>query len=162
MARRVTVRRALMAMLFLVGTASAAVAQESVRITLPTAITFTASTNGTVTGSPSPSTITFDNTVLLIGRVLRISVKADSASFTGPDGASFPSSLVSWTVSNVSGGSASPGTLSASGYTQMFQSHNLTLSGGFDIDWTLASVAGVSRAGTHTVTLRWSIEAVYP
>jgi hypothetical protein len=162
MVHRIVVRRALAAMLFVVGTASGAVAQESVRITLPSAITFTASTNGTVTGTPSPSTVTFDTALLLLGRALRISVKADSANFTGPDGASFPSSLVSWTVSNVSGGSASAGTLSASGYTQIFQSNVLTPSGALDVDWRLASVAGVSQAGTHTVTLRWRIEAVNP
>jgi hypothetical protein len=162
MGQRTAGRFTLFAVLFVIATASRATAQDSVSITLPTAITFTASTTGAVTGTPSPTTITFDSAVLQLGRVLRISVLADSASFTGPDGASFPSSSVSWTVSNVSGGSAAAGTLSASSYTQIFQSNVLTLSGGFDVDWTLASVAGVQRGGTHTVTLRWKLESVFP
>ena len=156
------VHRPLLTVLFVLGLAVSATAQESVQITLPAAITFTASTTGAAAGTPAPTTVTFSNAVLITGRVLRISVMADSASFTGPDGTSVPSSLVSWTVSNASGGTASSGTLSASSYTQVFQSNVLTASGGLDIDWTLASVAGVSRAGTHTVNLRWKLEAVFP
>jgi hypothetical protein len=162
MGQRTALRFTFFVVLFVIATASWATAQESVNITLPTAITFIASTTGAVTGTPSPTTITFDSAVLSPGRALRISVIADSASFTGPDGPSFPSSKVSWTVSNASGGSATAGTLSASSYTQIFQSDVLTLSGGFDVDWTLASVAGVQRGGSHTVTLRWKLEAVYP
>jgi hypothetical protein len=148
--------------LLVLGPAASAVAQQSVTITLPTTVTFAVGTTGPATGSPNPTLVSFSTAVLLPGRVLRISVIADSANFSGPGGTGIPSSGVSWTVSNASGGTGSAGTLSAAGYTQVFQSNVLALSGGFDMTWTLAQIGPGTLAGTHTLTLRWRLESVSP
>jgi hypothetical protein len=144
------------------GPVGSASAQETVTIGLPGAVSFAVGTAQSITGLPEPTTVTFSDATLTPGRVLRFSVMATSSTFSGPDGSSYPSSAVSWTVSGASGGSGSNGTLTGSGYTQVFQSNTLTATGSFDIRWTLTPADGADYAGVHTLTLRWKVESVQP
>jgi hypothetical protein len=113
------------------------------------------------TATPSLTSLTFSNRVLLPLHALRISVRADG-NLTPPSGPSIPASNVSWTTANVSGGVATNGALSATAYNQVFESNVLALSGGCDLAWTLAAPGTPLRAGTHQVTLRWKLESIIP
>jgi hypothetical protein len=158
-----TSRDLVLALLIVVAMCPAAAAQESVTVSLPSTVTFTVTTSASVTGTPNPTTVTFASAILLPGRALRLSVKADAGNFIGPGGSSYPASAVSWTVSGTSGGTGSAGTLSSGSYNQVFQSNILTLSGQFNVRWTFSPSAGGSDyAGAHSLTLRWRIESVTP
>ena len=64
------------------------------------------------------------------------------------------------TANAVGGGQGSSGTLSSAAYTQVYQSHANPHDGEVDMTWTLASIAASGlRAGTHSLTVRWRIEA---
>lgn len=162
MSRHILVHRIVLPVAFLLLTAVAARAQESVTVGLPASVSFGVATQSTVTGSPAPTSVTFSNATIAPGRVLRISVMADASAFSGAQGSSYTASAVSWTTTNASGGIGTNGTLSSSGYTQVFQSYELTPSGGFDLTWTLNPSAGTPRAGNQTLSLRWKIESVQP
>jgi hypothetical protein len=145
-----------------VGTAVSAAAQESVTITLPTTITF--SVTDVTSATPAdldPVTVQFSGAVINPGRVLRISIIADSSTLAGPGGSTIPASAGSWTVSGATGGSGTAGTLSSSSYTRVFQSTQTAVSGSFDLSFTLAPVPGTLRAGNHTVTVRWKLESTH-
>jgi hypothetical protein len=147
----------------LLGVSVRAQAQESVTISLPSAVSFPVDSVSTSTaGSPDPTTVQFSTAILLPGRALRVSVMADGSNFSGPGAATIPVTAVSWTVSNMSGGVGSSGTLSATSYRQVFQSSTLTLSGRFDVTWTMAAPGASILAGTYTQNLRWKIESVLP
>ena len=144
--------------------AAAAVARAalSVDVVLPASVTFTV-TNVAIatTGSPNPTTVTWSNAKIPVAKAVRFSVMADAASFTPPSGNTIPAARVSWTVSNAQNGTGANGTLSASAWTQVFQSVANPSSGSFDVTWTLAAVSGLGiRSGTHTLTLRWKIEVI--
>jgi hypothetical protein len=143
-----------------IGAAFTASAQESVTISLPTTITFSVSDVSSATPADlDPVTVQFSGAVLNSGRVLRISVIADSATLAGPGGSTMPVSAVSWTVSGAAGGSGTSGSLSSSSYSRVFQSTQVAVSGAFDLSFTLAAVPGTPRAGNHTVRLRWKLES---
>ena len=144
-----------------VGAASAAWAQESVSIALPTTVTFSVSDVSSATlADLDPVTVQFSGAVLHPGRVLRISVIADSATLAGPGGSTIPVSAVSWTVSGAAGGSGTSGSLSSSSsYSRVFQSTQVAVAGAFDMSFTLAAVPGTLRAGNHAVRLRWKLES---
>ena len=145
-----------------IGLADTAVAQESVTISLPATVTFTVSDVSSVTSADiDPVTVQFSGAVLNPSRVLRISVIADSSTLAGPGGSTIPVSAVSWTVSGATGGSGTAGTLRSSSYSRVFQSTPQAVAGSFDLSFTLAPVPGTLRAGNHTVTVRWKLEAVH-
>jgi len=145
-----------------IGVAWTASAQESVTISLPATVTFTVSdVSSTTAADIDPVTVQFSGAVLNPSRVLRISVIADSSTLAGPGGSTIPVSAVSWTVSGAAGGSGTPGTLSSSSYSGVFQSTQAAVSGSFDLSFTLAAVPGTLRAGNHTVRVRWKLEALH-
>jgi hypothetical protein len=66
---------------------------------------------------------------------------------------------VSWTSTPVGRGTGSGGTLSSAAYSQVYATDN-NKAGAFDMTWALASIAGAGlRSGTHTITVRWRVEA---
>lgn len=147
----------------LLGISVRAQAQESVTISLPSAVSFpVGSVSTSTTGSPDPTTVEFSTAILVPGRALRISVMADGSNLSGPGAATIPVAAVSWNVSSVTGGVGSNGTLSATSYTQVFQSSILTGSGRFDVTWTMAAPGAGILAGMFTQNLRWKIESVLP
>lgn len=135
-------------------------AADSVKITLPTAVSFAVTNVGNSTvGAPNPSAVSFSALNVLATNVLRISVKAD-ADFTPPSGTAIPASKISWTTASATNGTGSNGTLSTSAYTQLFQSTLTKKSGSVNVTWTLGAPGSGIRAGAHTLILRWKLESV--
>lgn len=135
------------------------VSAESVRITIPAAIGFAVTNVGVATtGSPSTATVSFSALSVLTGRVLRISIKADS-NFIPPSGTAIPASNVSWATSSPTNGTGSGGTLSTSSYNRLFQSSANRTSGSVKVTFTLAAPGAAIRAGNHTITVRWKLES---
>jgi len=134
-------------------------APETVSITIPAAVGFAVTNVSTTTaGSPASGTLLFAALNTTSGRILRISVKADS-NFIPPSGPAIPASRVSWTTSSALNGVGSNGSLSTSAYGQVFQSTNGKKNGGVNISWSLAAPGTPIRAGVHTLTVRWKLEA---
>ena len=135
-------------------------AQETVRVTVPSTATFNV-TNVTMTTEALPVRVSFDTLIVLPGRGLRVSVKADSANFTRPvaSGLSIPATKVSWTASNASGGTGAGGSLNSSSYTTMFEGTAGQLWGGVDLAWKLAAPGGGIRSGSHSLVVRYKLEA---
>jgi len=141
----------------------AALAQRVATVTIPAGVSFSVQdVSRSVTGTPGPFRVTF-NSVLNLSKSEKIviSVKADSANFTGPGTTMIPASKVSWTAVVVGGGNATAGTLSSAAYSQVYQSNANVKSGEVDLTWSLASIAAAGlRSGTHTLTVRWRLEAL--
>jgi hypothetical protein len=144
----------------LVAVAAVASAQESVRITTPASVSFNVP-NVSVDVTASPVRVSFDTAVLLPIHRLRISVRADSSTFTSPQTANvfIAASKITWTTSNATSGTGSPGTLSSSSYGAIFDGQALALSGGADVTWTLKAPGGGIRAGAHTLVIRYKVES---
>lgn len=159
----VAVRIAVLAITALAATVVPAGAQETVSIAVPAAVSFAVTdVSRSTTGSPSPATISFSNASLNAGKALRVSVQADAAAFTPPNGSSIPASKVSWSTVGVAGGTGWNGTLSATSYTLVFQSGPSPTSGHADLAWTLAAPGSAVRAGLHQLTIRWKVESITP
>ena len=143
--------------------APAARAQDMVRVAVPPAVSFAvADVTRNTEGSPTSTTVSFSNASLL-GKALRISVEADTESFSGPmaNGA-IPAASVSWRLVGASGGIGWNGTLSATAYGLVFQGDPQVASGHADLAWTLKAPGAGIRAGVHQLTIRWKIEAIVP
>jgi hypothetical protein len=139
-----------------------AVLGESVDITVPSTVAFIVTNVGASSGgAPNPATISFSNAQLLPGRALRISVKADSATFTPPGGVAIPVSSISWTCNGVNG-TGFAGTVTSAGYTQVYQSDAGAESGSCSMAWSIAAPGASILAGYHFADLRWMLESVAP
>jgi hypothetical protein len=137
-------------------------AVDDVRVTIPAAVAFdVANVSAPTTGSPAAAAVQFNSLTVSSGRVLRISVKADS-DFVPPGGPAIPASRVSWTTSGASNGVGSNGVLSTSAYRQLFQNAAAKKSGNVNVTWMLAAPGTSVRAGLHRLTIRWKIEAIVP
>ena len=133
---------------------------ETVKITIPAAVSFGVTNVSVATaGSPASGTVAFSQfTGTDNGQVLRISVKADS-NFVPPSGTAIPASKLSWTTSSAANGTGSNGVLSTSVYGLIFQSAATKKAGGVNVSWSLAAPGTGIRAGIHTLTVRWKLEA---
>jgi hypothetical protein len=114
-------------------------------------------------GTPNPVTVSYSNPLLFqSNQKLKISVRADASTFAGPGTTRIAASSVSWTAT-ASAGSAANGTLTNAAYGEVYRSPaNLkaTTTGSVTLHWTLAPIAATGlRAGTHTLTVRWKLEA---
>jgi len=136
-------------------------APDSVSISIPAAVGFAVTNVNAATSGGPAGTVSFAGLNVAGSHVLRISVKADS-NFIPPGGTAIPASRVSWTTSSASNGAGSNGTLSTSAYGQLFQSSNGKKSGSVSVAWSLAAPGGGIRAGAHTLTVRWKLEAINP
>jgi hypothetical protein len=159
-----TRRLASLIALIILAVAGSAAAQETVRVTLPAGVSFNVpDIANTVTGSPNPTGIRFNQATLLPNRGLRISVKADTPTFTPPNGTiKIPAANVSWTTSNPNKGVGANGTLSSTSYTMVFQGQANSNTGQIDVAWKLAPLPAGVHAGTHTLTMRWKVESIVP
>ncbi len=135
---------------------------ETARVEVDSTVSFLV-TNAYVqtTQSGDPVRMSFNQANLLLGRVLKVSVKADS-DLTEAGGAPLPASGVTWTASNVQNGVGSNGTLSTSTYTQVYLSDIGKKNGRVDLTFKLAAPGAAARAVTYVATLRWRFEAVWP
>ena len=149
----------LAALMLVLGRPTVARAQTAT-VTIPAGVSFSVSNvSQSVTGSPGPFRIVFSTKSIPGSQSFHVSVKADTVNFAGPGTTRIPASKVSWTATPVGGGTASPGTLSSAAYSQVYVTGN-NKSGEIDITWTLASIAAAGlRAGTHTLTVRYRLEA---
>jgi hypothetical protein len=134
-------------------------------VNTPASISFAVTNvNATTTGTPNPAHVSFNTTILVTGQSLHFSLQADATNFTPPGaGGTIAASKVSWTTSNPIGGSAFNGTLSASTLVLVYQSSAygaLPISGSFDIRFALAAPGTSIRAGAHTLTIHWRVEAI--
>jgi hypothetical protein len=151
--------RIVLAGVFICALAGVASAQETVNMSVPLNVSFqVVDVNAPVS---TTVTVSFSDALLIPGHVLRISARADSIEFVGPVGNKIPASAVSWTASNAQGGVGLSGTLSSTTDHVVFQSTLLPLSGHVDLTFRLQPPNDV-HAGTHTMSLRWNIEAVLP
>lgn len=132
-----------------------------VRVFVPPAVLFQVPDVARQTAASGPVTVSFDSAALVVGQVLRISVRADG-DLAMPGGAAMPASNISWTTSNVVGGIGMNGVLSKTIYTPVYQSNVDATSGRVDLTWTLAPPGGGIRAGTRQAALRWRFEAITP
>lgn len=139
-------------------------AADKVDITIPASVSFAVnSISATTTGTPARFTVSFSNAKLKNTDALRISVKANTTDFTPPSGTTkIPASNVTWTTSSAVGGTGSSGTLSATQYTQVYQSNINPSSGSVRITWRLSGAPVGIRSGSHTLSLTWKLEAVTP
>jgi hypothetical protein len=151
----------LVVLLWIFGWPAVARAQAvTATLSIPAGVSFAVpNVTQSVSGSPEPFRVVFSTTGMKGSQDLYVSVKADSASFAGPGATHIPASKVSWTSTPVGRGAGSAGTLSSAAYAAVYQTNN-NKSGAFDMTWTLASIAAAGlRAGTHTITVRWRVEA---
>jgi hypothetical protein len=139
-------------------------AADKVDITIPVSVSFAVNNiSATTTGAPATFTVTFSNAKLKQTDALRISVMADSTAFTPPSGTTqIPASSVTWTTSNAVHGAGSNGTLSATQFTQVYQSDLDPSSGSVAITWRLTGAPVGIYSGSHTLSLTWKLEAVTP
>jgi hypothetical protein len=145
-----------------IASAVSAAAQEVVSITVPSTVGFMVSDVSRATSGANSTTISFSTAILVPGRALRVSVKADAAAFTPPSGSGIPSAKVTWVTTGATGGTGSNGALSSLSFVLVFQSQPLTLAGHVDLAWTLAAPGSGIRAGNHQLTIRWKVESVIP
>ena len=148
-------------------TAAAAFGQVGTAVvTIPASVSFAVTNvNNTTSGAPSPVTLSYNTAILVTGQRLRFSVQADTATFASPGtgGAKIPASNVSWTATNAAGGSGSNGTLSGSTFVLVYQSNAyglVPIAGSVNLAFTLAAPGASIRAGVHSLTMRWKIEAI--
>jgi hypothetical protein len=160
----VVCRRTLFIGLMILAFASTTAAQETVRITLPSSLAFNVTNiSNTVTATPNPTTLRFQQAVLLPNRALRVSVRADTSTFTPPNGTTrIPAAYVSWTTSSPTRATGANGTLSSTAYTMVLQSQTNANNGNIDVTWKLAPLPAGVHAGNHTLTIRWKLESVVP
>ena len=142
-------------------TITATVAEQA-RVTVPTGITFTVADTATATTSPSVAVSLANIVMATASKQLRVSLQADASDFTPPasGAATWAASQVSWNAASWTSASGSSGTLSASSYnavaTCTADSGSCSTSG---LVFTLAPNTNVRRAGSHSLVVRWRVEA---
>lgn len=140
---------------------SASAQSRQATIAIPAGVSFNVVDPAvSTTGNPAPFRVTITNGSVGRGQRIYVSVKADTTNFSGPGTTRIPASNVSWTATAVNGGTGSAGTLSSTAYVQVYRTRTNPGSGAVDMTWMLAapSAAGL-MAGTHSLTVRWRIEA---
>ncbi|MEQ1727613.1 MAG: hypothetical protein ABL982_04455 [Vicinamibacterales bacterium] len=153
---------ALAALACLVGIVDSASAQSRrATIAIPAGVSFNVVNPAvSTTGNPNPFRVTITNGSVRAGDRIYVSVKAETVNFSGPGTTRIPASKVSWTATAVSGGTASAGTLSSTAYSQVYRTRTNPGAGAVDMTWRLAAPAAAGlRAGTHSLTVRWRVEA---
>lgn len=137
----------------LLAAALPAAAQERVRIRVPDEVTFDLSLEERA--AAPPSRVSFDHALLAPGSRLRISVRAEGLRLAAGGAV-----RLSFRPLAARGGVTWSGTATEAGYTPVFESFPLALAGGVDLEWTLEPLGRFERAGAHSVTLQWKLEAV--
>jgi hypothetical protein len=126
--------------------------QEQVRIQVPPAVVFPVTDLHVKT--TTTTLLSFDHALLAPGSRLRISVRAE-----GLDLGTGALARVSY-AARAHGGIAFSASLRDTELTPIFESDPLTLAGTVEIAWTLEPPGRFDRAGNHSVTLRWKVEAI--
>lgn len=136
---------------------------EQARVVVPAGISFNVTNVGAVTVAGA-ATVTIDQIVLASAtKQLRLSVKADTASFTAPAAGetTWVAGDVSWAAGTWTAASGVGGTLSASTFNPV-----ATCDSGAagcstsSLVFSLGSKPEVRRSGTHTLVVRWKVESI--
>jgi hypothetical protein len=138
-----------------------AVVSEQATVTVPGTITFnvtnvTAST--TATASVSVSNIVLSSAA----KQIHVSLKADTASFNppAPGDATWAAGDVSWNAATWTNASGTSGTLDDVGFNDVSACTADTASCSTnDLTFTLAPNLAVKRAGSHSIVVRWKVDA---
>jgi hypothetical protein len=140
-----------------------AAGQETVNVELPASVGF-AIANVAEATTGSTTTVGYSSAALSSGNVVRLSVRADAASFTPPvpGTLAIAASKVSWSIAAQQNGTAANGTLSSASWGLVLQGDPGRSSGSADLVWSLAAPGGGIRAGSHQLTIRWKIESITP
>ena len=135
-------------------------ARSEVTVQIPAAAGFNV-TDVTRVSRAAPFTVRFTD-IRLRGqaKTLRVGVRAMAATFTPPTGQAMPASLVFWTTGGVQNGVGSGGTLNNTAFTTVFTSIHNPRTASFEVLWNLAAPGPGIRAGAHTLTVNWRIEAL--
>lgn len=137
---------------------------QTLAVTVPPGVSFNViDVSASTSGVPNLVTVAYSNPLTFQNsQQLRISVRADSTTFTGPGTTHPAAASVSWTATS-SSGTATNGTLSSVSYSEVYRSPTKlkpSNTGSASLHWTLAPIAAAGlRAGTHTLTVRWKFEA---
>jgi hypothetical protein len=128
-------------------------AQERVDLQVPGRLAVKAFIAGTEVATP-PSHLAFTHAMLLPGRRLRISVRAE-----GPENREGIRAL-SFVTTNAIGGAGLRGTVGWEEWSPVFEGRTLAVSGGVEILWKIEMARWGRRAGDREIALRWRIESV--
>jgi len=136
---------------------------EQARIVVPAGITFNVSNVGSNTAA-SAASITIDQIVLSSATAqLRVSLKADAASFTPPAAGdtTWLATDVTWNAAAWTAAAGAAGTLSNGAYNTIATCDaNATACSTNALVFTLGSKPSVQRSGTHTLTVTWKFESI--
>jgi hypothetical protein len=128
-------------------------AQERVDVELPGLVEVKAFEIGREVTAP-PARLDFRHALLLPGRRLRVSVRADGV------GGRSDVAAVSFATANPQGGTGFQGRLSGPDWIPVFEGRPLAVSGGVEITWRIVTASRVARAGSHQILLWWRVESV--
>ena len=149
----------ILALLGIVSGRAASQNQHQVTVQIPPSAGFMVNDVSAVTQA-APFTIRLTN-IKLRGpaKTIRIAVQAMSPTFTPPSGPAMPASLVFWTVGPTANGIGSGGVLSHTSFTNVVTTTHNAKNASAAINWNLAAPGPGIRAGIHTLTVNWRIEA---
>lgn len=136
---------------------------EQARVVVPAGISFNVTNVGAVTAA-NAATVTVDQIVMASAtKQLRLSIKADAASFTAPAAGetTWAAGDVSWAAAIWTAASGVGGTMSASTFNPVATCDpSATGCSTSSLVFSLASKPDVRRSGTHTLVVRWKVESI--
>ena len=135
---------------------------EQARVAFPAGIAFNVTNVGRPTDAPAAS-VTIDRIVLASSSQLRLSLRADSASFTPPvaGATTWDASDLSWNAATWTAATGLSGALSSSAFTTVATCHagaaacNTTA-----LVFSLGGKSTVQRSGSHTLVVTWKVESI--
>lgn len=140
-----------------------AVVSEQARVTFPASATFTVNDVSIATASAA-SSVTVTNIVLATAtKQLKMSLQAETASFTPPVGgaATWSAGDVTWNAASWTNAAGATGTLSASSYNTVATcTADVAACSTSGLVFTLAANTNVKRSGNHTIVVRWKVESI--
>ena len=146
------------AALVLVSAQLAEASSDTADVTVPAVVSFFVYDIAMSTNS-SAQTVTVTN--IDMEDWLKISLKADAENFTPPVGGATTWSAgdISWNAATWTGGTGVAGSLSSTAYNEVAHAGEAPSSTSTsNLVFTLAAKPTVSRAGAHTLSVRWRFE----
>lgn len=139
---------------------------EQASVSVPSGVTFNVTDISSSTAA-SAATVSISSIVLATAtKQVRLSVKANAASFTPPAGSgagavSWDATDVSWNAPTWTNGTGSSGTLSDSTYNAVATSDAAASSiDTSSLVFTLGGKSTVNRSGNHTLNITWKVESI--
>jgi hypothetical protein len=136
---------------------------EQARVAVPAGISFNVTNVGASTDAAA-ATVTIDQIVLASStRQLRLSLRADAASFTAPAGGdtTWAASDVSWNAATWTAAAGIGGTLSNSAFNTVATCDpGATTCSTNALVFALAAKPTVQRSGTHSLIVTWKVESI--